>query len=279
MDLRDIPKPKIRWPPGPPDLDAEPPRRERPECLRVGGVVPGVHREERPASDPGLQAIPDPAEGLRLPPMPGRDEIPVLLARQDRERRPGGHALDPPVEGRPPGRIEPPIVHGQSEPLRFQVGPGELRDDPVEDSRRGANPPPHERGLGVPEPEAGRADLEPVAPAVQDSPKAHPASEIRKGPAREDRQADAGGGRQTRQRPSDRRGEPGGLGPIDDRRERAVEVENQEKARSRLELGPESSLEGAEAPGVRRDVAQRSLAPRSPTGKRDSSLSKWPAQR
>lgn len=131
----------------------------------------------------------------------------------------------------------------------------------------------------MPEAEAEPADLEPVAAAVHDPPEAHAAFEVGEGPAREDREADAGGGRQTRQRPSDRRSEPGSLGPRDDGRERAVEVESQEETGSRLELGPESCLEGAEAPGVRRGVAQRSLAPRSPTGKRDSSLSKWPAQR
>jgi len=131
----------------------------------------------------------------------------------------------------------------------------------------------------MPEPEAEPADLEPVAAAVYDLPEAHAAFEVGEGPAREDRKADAGGGCQTCQRLPDRRSEPGGFGPRDDWRERAVEVENQEETGSRFELGPESCLEAAEAPGVRRDVAQRSLAPRSPTGKRDSSLSKWPAQR
>lgn len=279
MDLRDIPKPKFRGPRCPPDLDAEPLRRERPERLRIGGVIPGIHREQRPAMDPGLQVIPDQAEGLRLPPVPRWDEVPDLLAGQNREPDLGNHSLDPPVERRAPGRIEPPIVHRQRQPLRLEAGAGEAAEHRFESANGPPNPRVERRGQRVPVPETGPFDLEPVAAAVQDSPQAYAVSEVKEGASREDGEADAGVGGEMPQRVPNRRGEPCRVGAADQGHEGAVEVQDQAQGRPRCQLALEARLEGTEALAGRRATAQGSRAPRSPTGKRDSSVSRRPAQR
>ena len=131
----------------------------------------------------------------------------------------------------------------------------------------------------MPEPETGPLDLEAVAAAVNDPFETHPACNVGEGPAGENREADAGIGRQASERPPDRGTESCRVRTAHDGRKGPVEVEDQEEARSRFELGLESLLEGVEAPGMRWDVAQRSLAPRSTTGKRDRSLRRRPAQR
>lgn len=67
----------------------------------------------------------------------------------------------------------------------------------------------------MPEPETRPLNLEPVAAPVHDSPEAHPASEVKEGPTREDREADARVGGEKSQRLPDRRGEPRRVGPAD----------------------------------------------------------------
>lgn len=229
--------------------------------------------------DPGLQVIPDQAEGLRLSPMPRWDEIPDLLARQGREGRLGGDPLDPPVERRPAGRTEPPIVHGQRKPLPLEAGARKPGGDRFQGSSGPPNPRVERRGQRMSEAETGPIDLESVAAAVQDSPQAYPVSEVNEGPSREDREADAGVGGETSQRLPDRRGEPCRVGAADQGHEGAVEVQDQAQGRPRCQLAREARLEGTEAFAGRRATAQRSRAPRSPTGKRDSSVSRRPAQR
>ena len=280
MDPPDASQPIICCPPrSPPDLDPDPPRPQRPEGFRIGGIVPGVDREERHAAPSVPRVTSNQVHGLRLAPMARREEIPDLFPWEHRESHLGRYPLDPPAECPELGRPHSAIVHGQGNPLLFQVGPGELRDHPVEDSGRRANPPANGRGEGMAEPETGPVNLETVAAAVDDSLDTHPACDVGEGPAGEDHKPDVGVARQSSERPPDRGVEPCRVGTVHDGRKRTVEVEDEEEGGSRFEFGPESFLERAEGSRVRREVAQRSLAPSSPTGKRDSSLSRWPAQR
>ncbi len=122
-------------------------------------------------------------------------------------------------------------------------------------------------------------DLEPMTAPVDDPRELHAALDIREGPARKNGEPDERIGCQTSKCFPDLGIEPHVGRTACDSCQRPVEVEDQNEACPRLNLGLEAVLEAAIGGFVRSEAAQCSLAPRFSTGRRVRSLRRRPAHR
>ncbi len=122
-------------------------------------------------------------------------------------------------------------------------------------------------------------DLEPMAASVQNSRELHPALDIREGPARKNGEPDERIGCQTLKCFPDLGMEPRVGRTARNSCQRPIEVEDENEACPRLDLGLDAVLEAAIGGFVRSEAAQCSLAPRFSTGRRARSVRRRPAQR
>lgn len=131
----------------------------------------------------------------------------------------------------------------------------------------------------MPESEPFPLDLEPMATAVDDPPESDAASNVGERAAGDDGESHAGVGDQATEGLLRLGIEPRFGRATDDRRERPIEIEDQDQPRPRLDLSPDSFSERAEGGPTRPAAAQRSLTPRLWTGRRVRSVRMRLAQR